>query len=103
MLIQLLPRKWQKRLQNLHGCSQPSNGVGFDEAHKGCMPTEHLRLSALSFNLDALSILVFFQSLGAQKTTYRSGSDILVPRPDIRGIPEIMVCSVLMFMWSFGP
>ena len=27
----------------------------------------------------------------------------MVPRPNIRGIPEIMVYRILMFMWSFGP
>ena len=30
------------------------------------------------------------------------GSHILVPRPNTRGIPEIMLCRILMFMWSFG-
>ena len=41
--------------------------------------------------------------IGAQKATSTKGCDILVPRPRIRGIPEIMVCRILMFMWSFGP
>ena len=27
----------------------------------------------------------------------------MVPRPDIRGIPEIMVYRILMFMWPLGP
>ena len=38
----------------------------------------------------------------AQKTTQTEGSHILVPRPNTRGIPEIMACRMLMFMWSFG-
>ena len=32
--------------------------------------------------------------------TYRS--HILVPRPNIRGIPEIKVGRILMCMWAFG-
>ena len=28
---------------------------------------------------------------------------ILFSRPNRRGIPEIMVCTILMSMWSFGP
>ena len=31
------------------------------------------------------------------------GSDIPVPRPNGSEIPEIMICRILMFMWSFGP
>ena len=31
------------------------------------------------------------------------GSCILVPRAKARGIPEIMVCRILLFMWSSGP
>ena len=27
----------------------------------------------------------------------------MVPRPNIRGITEIMVGRILMFMWSLGP
>ena len=27
----------------------------------------------------------------------------MVPRPNIRWIPELVVCRSLMFMWSFGP
>ena len=30
------------------------------------------------------------------------GSHILVPRPKIRGIPEIMLCRILMFLGSSG-
>ena len=38
----------------------------------------------------------------AQKTTETERSHILVPRPNIRRIPEIMSDRILMFMWSFG-
>ena len=31
------------------------------------------------------------------------GSDILVPRPNIRGIPEIIICWILLLMWSISP
>ena len=37
------------------------------------------------------------RGLGAQKATYTLGSRIVVPRPNIRGIPETMVCRILMF------
>ena len=26
----------------------------------------------------------------------------MVPKPNMRGIPESMVCEILMFLWSFG-
>ena len=32
-----------------------------------------------------------------------SGFHILVERPNIRGIPEILLRRILMLMWSFGP
>ena len=51
----------------------------------------------------AVSGFVGLSILGAQKTTETQGSDTLVPRNKIGGIPEIMVCRILMFMWSFGP
>ena len=40
--------------------------------------------------------------IGAPKTTKTQGSHLLVPRPSIGGIPQIMACRILMFMWSFG-
>ena len=40
--------------------------------------------------------------IGAQKTTYTKGFDILVPRPNKLGILEIIVCRIPMFMWSLG-
>ena len=27
---------------------------------------------------------------------------MLLPRPNVRGIPEIMVCEILLFVQSFG-
>ena len=30
------------------------------------------------------------------------GSHILVPMLSTRGLPDIMFCRILMFMWSFG-
>ena len=36
---------------------------------------------------------------GAQKDHL----DILVPRPNTRGMPEILVCRILLFIRSFGP
>ena len=40
--------------------------------------------------------------LWAQDTNHRNTRiDILVPRSNIMGIPEIMVCRILVFMWSF--
>ena len=41
-------------------------------------------------------------SIEAQKTTQTEGSHILVPRTNISGIPEIMLCRILIFMWSDG-
>ena len=40
--------------------------------------------------------------LGAQKAAKARGSDILAPRLNMMGIPEIMVCRILLFMWAFG-
>ena len=37
-------------------------------------------------------------TLGAPKTTSTEGSHVLVLRPTVRGIPEIMFCRVLMFV-----
>ena len=39
---------------------------------------------------------------GAPETSYTQGSCFLVLQPKTRGIPETMVCKMLMFMWSFG-
>ena len=36
-------------------------------------------------------------SVEAQKATETKGSDILVQRPNLGGIPQIMVCGILMF------
>ena len=33
---------------------------------------------------------------------WTEGSDSIASRPNIRGIPNIMVCRILMLMWSFG-
>ena len=35
----------------------------------------------------------------AHKTTYTKGSQVLVPGPNTRGIPEIRIGRILMFMW----
>ena len=40
--------------------------------------------------------------LGALKIIETQGSYILFLRPAIIGIPEIMVCRILVLMWSFG-
>ena len=32
-----------------------------------------------------------------------SGSHLLGLRPNIRRLPEIMVCRIFVFMWPFGP
>ena len=39
----------------------------------------------------------------AERITLTSGSDILVRRAHTRGIPQIMVCRILMFVWPFEP
>ena len=42
--------------------------------------------------------------LGSQKATEtKQGSHMLVLRPNTRGIPDIIVCSIHIFMWSSGP
>ena len=43
-----------------------------------------------------------FRWIGAQKTTEIEGSHILVPRPNMRGIPEQLLCRILLFMWPLG-
>ena len=40
--------------------------------------------------------------LGAQKTTKTQGSHFLVPGINIRGVPDIMFCRILIFKWAFG-
>ena len=35
-------------------------------------------------------------------TVQTEGSHMLVPRPNVRRMPEIMVCRILLFMWPFG-
>ena len=39
---------------------------------------------------------------GIQYVVDTEGSYVLALRPTIRGIPETMVCRILMFMWCFG-
>ena len=48
------------------------------------------------------SVCLTQHAWGPQKPTSTKGSDFMIPTPIMRGIPEIMVCRMLMFMWSFG-
>ena len=46
---------------------------------------------------------VSHERLEARKTIQTQGSHILVSSPNMRGIPETMMCRILMFRWSFVP
>ena len=46
-------------------------------------------------------IMVWYIILVWHKRIQSQGSYILALRPNMREIPEIVICWILMFMWSF--
>ena len=62
--------------------------------------TTYSKQGALSQNHGC--VVHYFGSSAAQKTTQTEGSDILVPGPNLKEIPEIRLCGILMLMYHLS-
>ena len=91
----------ERQVEGLWQLSAPSRPV-FRSARRACALFEHL-LGSRDAGTGSTECGVQFLSFAFQGWLRVVRGHILVLRPNIREIPELMFCRILMFRWSFGP